>query len=202
MFGPSSDRTRKAVIRELQSRGPALREAIYEDARVTALHRGERSEFRGRADAAAQVLRLIWVTDAFAAHVLYRLRCALLRRGVPLLPLLLHKLSMASAQVSIGDPVVMGPGVYIVHGQVVIDGITEVGRGCVIGPWTTIGLVAGNVQGPTLGQDVAVGTGAKVLGPVRVGDGAVIGANAAVTRDVEPGSTVVGVPARARGNDA
>jgi serine O-acetyltransferase len=102
---------------------------------------------------------------------------------------------MVLAQISIGDPVVVQPGVYIVHGQVVIDGLVEVGSGAVISPFVTIGLRAGDVQGATIEPGVSIGTGAKVIGPVTVGAGATIGANAVVVGDVAPGATVVGVPA-------
>ena len=102
---------------------------------------------------------------------------------------------MASAQVTIGDPVIVRPGIYIVHGQVVLDGLVVIGSDAVISPWVSIGLKAGNVQGPTLGRHVRVGSGGKILGPIKVGDGASIGANAVATHDVEPWSTVVGVPA-------
>jgi serine O-acetyltransferase len=98
--------------------------------------------------------------------------------------------------VSIGDPVIVAPGVYIVHGQVVIDGLVEIGAGTVIAPFVTIGLRAGDVRGPILEEEVSVGTGAKLIGPIRVGRGAQVGANAVVVDDVAPGSTVVGAPAR------
>jgi serine O-acetyltransferase len=75
---------------------------------------------------------------------------------------------------------------------VVIDGLVEIGPNVVIGPWVTIGLVAGNVHGRTVEANARVGTGASVLGPLTVGSGAVIGANAVVVRDVEAGTTVVG----------
>ena len=103
---------------------------------------------------------------------------------------------MALAQVSIGDPVVVGPGVYLIHGQVVIDGLVEIAEGAVIAPFVTIGLRAGDVQGATIGPGVQIGTGAKVIGPVRIGAGATIGANAVVVDDVPEGATVVGAPAR------
>ncbi len=109
---------------------------------------------------------------------------------------------MAIAQVSIGDPVILHPGVYIVHGQVVMDGIVEVHSGAVIAPWVTLGLRGGDVVGPTIEQGVSIGTGAKVIGRVRVGAGAQVGANAVVLTDVEPGATVVGVPARPAGDRA
>ena len=73
--------------------------------------------------------------------------------------------------------------------------------GAVIAPWLTLGLRGGDVVGPTIEHSVSIGTGAKVLGRVRVGAGAQIGANAIVLEDVAPGSTVVGVPARPAGLD-
>jgi serine O-acetyltransferase len=142
------------------------------------------------------LLRLCWASDAFAAQCCYRARCALVRARVPVLPAIFHRLAMMLAQVCIGDPVVMAPGVYIAHGQVVVDGLVNVGTKVVLFPWSTIGLVAGNFQGPTIGDGVSVGTGARVLGPVHIGDHAVIGANAVVLADVPPRATAVGVPAR------
>ena len=103
---------------------------------------------------------------------------------------------MAIAQISIGDPVVVEPGIYVIHGQVVIDGLVHIGAGTVLAPFITIGLRAGDFNGPTLERGVQVGTGAKIIGPVRVGAGAQIGANAVVVRDVASGETVVGIPAR------
>jgi serine acetyltransferase len=79
--------------------------------------------------------------------------------------------------------------------MVVLDGMVEVGSGTVISPFVTVGLRAGDVTGPTIERDVSIGTGAKLIGDIRVGAGAVIGANAVVTRDVPPGVTVVGIPA-------
>ncbi len=193
---PTPPIDRRAFWSALRSRHPGLGEAVREDARVTAMHRGERHEFRSRLDTALQVGRLAWVSDAFAAQLLYRIKARAQARGVPVLPRIAHRLAMVLAQVSIGDPVVMQPGVYIVHGQVVLDGLVEIGPGVVIAPFVTIGLRAGDVQGPVLEAGVSVGTGAKVIGPVRVGEGATIGANAVVVDDVAPGTTVVGVPAR------
>ena len=196
MFKSSGDDPKRAFLRSLQERHPGFREAVLADARMTALHRGERNEFRSKLDATVQVLRLCWASDAFAAQALYRLKAALQARQIPILPRIAHRASMMLAQVSIGDPVIVQPGLYVIHGQIVIDGLVEVGPGAVIGPWVTIGLRAGNVQGATLERDVHVGTGAKVVGPVRIGAGTQIGANAVVVSDVAPGSTVVGVPAK------
>jgi serine O-acetyltransferase len=191
------DRDVRLLRRTIRSRHPGLRQALLADAQMTAAHRGERWEFRSRADAAIQMLRLIWTSDAFLGQALYRLKARLQGLGVPALPRLIHRLGMAIAQISIGDLVVVHPGVYILHGQTVIDGITEIHSGAVIGPFVTIGLREGEFVGPTVERNVTIGAGAKVLGELRVGARARIGANAVVLDDVAEDATAVGVPARA-----
>jgi serine O-acetyltransferase len=184
------------LIREVRSRHPRLRDALVADAQVTAAHRFERHQFRSRFDAVVQILRLMWASDAFLAQALYRVKARLQTLGVPVLPRLAHGLAMAIAQVSIGDPVLIHPGVYIVHGQVVIDGFVEIHSGAVISPFVSIGLQGNDLMGPAIEANVSVGTGARVLGRLRVGAGAKIGANAVVTDDVGESTIVVGVPAR------
>lgn len=196
MDHPTEPGDAQALMRQIRSRHPGFFEAVLADCRVTAQHRGERFEFRSRTDAAGQALRLAWVSDAFLAHVFYRAKAAMQRRGVPVLPRLAHRLAMALSQVTIGDPVNMHPGVYIVHGQVVADGIVEIHGGTVISPFVTIGLRAGNVVGPKVLAGVSIGTGAKLIGEIEVGEGASIGANSVVVDDVAAGTTVVGAPAR------
>jgi serine O-acetyltransferase len=181
-------------MRKRRAKHAGFRKAVLADARVTAAHGGERMP--ARTSAWARVLRLAWDSDAFLALMLYRAKARLQSLGVPLLPRLAHRLAMAIAQVSIGDPVVVQPGVYLLHGQVVIDGLVEISGNTVIGPFVTIGLVAGEFVGPTIGPGVKIGTGAKILGPVQVGPGAVIGANSVVISDVPAGVTAAGVPAR------
>jgi serine O-acetyltransferase len=180
----------------LRARHPTLWRALLEDARVTAGYRGERDAFRSPWDAARQMLRLALVSDAFLGQALYRAKARLQALGIPVLPRLLHRLAMVTAQVAIGDPVVVAPGVYIAHGQVVIDGLSEIGAGVVIFPFVTIGLRAGDYRGPRVEEDVSIGTGAKLIGPITVGARARVGAGAVVVEDVPAGATVVGVPAR------
>lgn len=189
------DETR-AFRRALAKRHPPFFEALIADARITAGMRGERQHFKTRADALVQALRLMWVSDAFLAHAAYRLKARLQALGIPVLPRIFHHIAMIAAQVSIGDPVLMHPGVYIVHGQVVADGLVEIHSGAVLRPWITIGLIGGGVEGPTIGPGARIGTGAKVLGHVTVGKNAQVGANAVVLEDVAPGTTVVGAPAK------
>jgi serine O-acetyltransferase len=94
----------------------------------------------------------------------------------------------------------IGPCVFIDHGMGVVIGETaEVGSGCTIYHGVTLGgtsLYKGAKRHPTLGRDVVVGAGAKVLGGFTVGDGARIGSNAVVTKPVPAGATAVGNPAR------
>ncbi|MEQ1787421.1 MAG: hypothetical protein ABL966_10235 [Acidimicrobiales bacterium] len=170
--------------RAVRAQHPHLRAALLADTRVTAIFRGERYEFRSRLDALCQCLRLMAVSDAFLAQVCYRVKARLQGLGVPVLPRIAHRLAMLFGQVVIGDPVVVAPGLYLYHGQVVIDGFTQIGPGARIAPFVTIGLKAGCIDGPVVGANVAIGTGAKVIGPVTIGSGATIGA------------TAVGVPAR------
>jgi serine O-acetyltransferase len=182
--------------RRIRAGHPRLAEALFADAIVALRHRGERHQFRSPLDAAAQLVRLAWVSDAFLAQALYRAKARMQAVGLPVLPRLAHRLAIAIAQVSIGDPVIVRPGVYIMHGQLVIDGLTEVGAGVVLGPFVTLGLRAGDFNGPIVEDNVQLGAGASVIGSVRVGAGAIVGANAVVVDDVAPGATVVGAPAR------
>jgi len=94
----------------------------------------------------------------------------------------------------------IGRRVFIDHGMGVVIGETaEVGDDCTIYQGVTLGgtsLYRGEKRHPTLGKGVVVGAGAKVLGGFLVGDGARIGSNAVVVKEVPPGATVVGVPGR------
>lgn len=78
---------------------------------------------------------------------------------------------------------------------VVIHEDAVIGDDCMIMQQVTIGMI-GDGEVPVLGNSVYVGAGAKIIGKVKVGDGARIGANAVVVEDVPPGCTAVGVPAR------
>ena len=71
----------------------------------------------------------------------------------------------------------------------------EIGENCWINQQVTVGYKGSNIP-PVIGNNVTITCGAKVLGNIHVGDGAVIGANAVVIRDVEEGAVMAGVPAR------
>ncbi len=94
----------------------------------------------------------------------------------------------------------IGQRVFFDHAMGVVVGETaEIGDGCTIYQGVTLGgtsLYKGEKRHPTLGRDVVVSAGAKVLGGFVVGDGAKIGSNAVVIKPVPPGATAVGIPAR------
>jgi serine O-acetyltransferase len=93
----------------------------------------------------------------------------------------------------------IGRRVFIDHGMGVVIGETaEIGDDTTLYHGVTLGGTSWNKgkRHPTLGKGVVVGAGAKILGPIQVGDGARIGSNAVVVRDVPAGATVVGVPGR------
>lgn len=93
----------------------------------------------------------------------------------------------------------IGKGFFIDHGMGVVIGETaEVGENCLLYHGVTLGGVSleKTKRHPTLGNNVVVGAGAKVLGPITLGDSAQVGANAVVLKDVPPNSVVVGIPGR------
>lgn len=89
----------------------------------------------------------------------------------------------------------IGGGLYIQHGFATMVTAESIGENCWINQQVTIGYRDHN-RAPIIGNDVMITCGAKVLGPITVGDHAIIGANAVVIRDVEPGAVMGGVPAK------
>lgn len=191
----------QTAMRERYRQQPDFFEAVLADARTYAAFRG-RPIGDGTTIAVFEALWLTLVSDSFLAQVMYRAKARTRALRIPIVPFVFHRLAMMIGQISIGDPVLMEAGIYIAHGQVVIDGITEVRSGTFITPFVTIGLKAGDLTGPTIGRNVRIGTGSKILGPVVIGDRASIGANAVVVDDVDAGVTVVGAPARPLGQTA
>ncbi|WP_018143585.1 serine O-acetyltransferase EpsC [Alloscardovia criceti] len=114
---------------------------------------------------------------------------------------LLSQYSRALTGIEIHPGAQIGPRFFIDHGMGVVIGETaEIGADCMIYHGVTLGgtSLTATKRHPTLEDNVMVGAGAKLLGPIRIGTGARIGANAVVVRDVPPHSTAVGVPAKIR----
>lgn len=146
-------------------------------------------------DASRRSLLKALATDGTAAMVLYRLMAASQRSGAWPLAMLFNKLNAISSGCIIGRGAEFGPGFVLIHAQgVVINGDVKGGRNVHVEHQVTIG--AERRRAPVLGNDVFIGAGAKVIGPITIGDGARIGANAVVVHDVPAHTTVVGIPAR------
>ena len=96
-----------------------------------------------------------------------------------------------------------GPGLSIAHyGLLVVHGNARIGKNCRIHEGVTIGATGGTDLAPTIGDNVFIGTGAKIIGAVNIADGVAIGANAAVVKDInESNTTWGGVPARKISNN-
>jgi serine O-acetyltransferase len=153
-----------------------------------------------RRDPAAQGVSSLEILAGWAgvqALLAHRVAHALLKAGVPLAPRTIAYLSRAVTGVEIHPAARIGRELFIDHGSgVVIGETTEIGDRVTLYQGVTLGGT-GFQRGkrhPTIGDDVTLGAGAKLLGPIRVGDGAKVGANAVVVEDVQPGATVVGNP--------
>jgi serine O-acetyltransferase len=194
LAAPQSEATAE-FWQSVRARHPGFLDAVVADARIAVRRLGEGRTLANRREALLHAVRLSFVTDAFLALVCYRAKAACQARRIPVAPRVFHRMAVMIGQVAIGDPVVMQAGVYLPHGQVVVDGIVEVETEVALLPFVTIGLRAG-VRGPTICAGATIGTGAKVLGPVRVGAGARVGANAVVISDVPDNTIVAGVPAK------
>ena len=131
------------------------------------------------------------------ALLLHRVSHALHSAGVPLLPRLLAYVTTAVTGVEIHPAARIGRGLFIDHGAGVVIGETaEVGDDVTIYQGVTLGGTgfARGKRHPTVGDEVMIGAGAKLLGPIEVGGRSKIGANSVVIHDVPPNSTVVGNP--------
>ncbi len=126
------------------------------------------------------------------AHFLYRHRCFTLAR-------LISQLSRHFTGIEIHPGAKIGKNQFIDHGMGVVIGETaEIGDNCTIYHGVTLGGTGKDTgkRHPTIGNNVLIGAGAKVLGPFKVGDNSMIGANSVVLREVPPNTTVTGIPGR------
>jgi serine O-acetyltransferase len=127
----------------------------------------------------------------------HRLAHVLFRAGVPLVPRLIATVARSLTGIEIHPAAEIGPGLFIDHGMGVVIGETaKVGADVTIYQGVTLGGTgfATGKRHPTVQDNVTIGSGAKLLGPIVVGHGSKIGANTVVIHDVPPNSTVVGNP--------
>ena len=149
--------------------------------------------------AAKSVIEIFFCYPGFHAVLAHRLAHQLYRWRVPLVPRVISQISRFFTGIEIHPGATIGRRFFIDHGMgVVIGETTEIGDDVLLYQGVTLGGT-GNETGkrhPTLGNGVVVGTGAKVLGNIRIGDHVRVGAGSVVVHPVPDYSTVVGIPGR------
>lgn len=173
----------------LTKRGRALR----------AIVRGDIQAIKERDPAARNLIEILTCYSGLHAILFHRLAHSLWERELPVIPRFISQVSRFLTGIEIHPGAVIGEGFFIDHGSgVVIGETTEIGNNVTIYQGVTLGGT-GKESGkrhPTVGNNVVIGTGAKVLGSITIGDNAKIGAASVVVHDVPPNSTVVGNPGR------
>lgn len=149
--------------------------------------------------AAKSVIEIILCYPGFHAVLMHRLAHWLYQKRVPFFPRFISQVSRFLTGIEIHPGAAIGRRFFIDHGMGVVIGETsEIGDDVLIYQGVTLGGT-GNEQGkrhPTIGNNVVIGTGAKVLGSIRIGNHVKIGAGSVVVRPVPDYSTVVGIPGR------
>ncbi len=152
-----------------------------------------------RDPAARSYLEVALLYSGLHAIVIHRISHALLKVKIPFLPRLLSQLGRFLTGIEIHPGAEIGEGLFIDHGMGVVIGETScIGKNVTLYQGVTLGGT-GKEKGkrhPNIGDNVVIGTGAKILGNITIGEDSYIGANAVVVKDVPPDSTVVGVPGR------
>lgn len=152
-----------------------------------------------RDPAAVSYWEVLFTYSGLHAIIFHRLARALLKMRIPLLPRFLSQLARHITGTEIHPGAKIGKGLFIDHGMGVVIGETSVlGDNVSLFQGVTLGGT-GRERGkrhPTLGNNVVVGAGAKILGNITIGDNVQVGANAVVIRSVPPDCTVVGIPGR------
>ena len=183
------------MTRLLRKRG-----GFYCDLEELSLHLLEDIRAYKRNDPAARsAIEVVLLYNGLHATIDYRIAHWPHRHGCRFLARAISQWSKMWTGIEIHPGAQIGRRLVIDHGTgIVIGETTQIGDDCLLYQGVTLGGTGKDVgkRHPTLGNNVMVGSGAKVLGPFRVGDNARIAANAVVLREVPPGATVVGVPGR------
>lgn len=152
-----------------------------------------------RDPAAKTILEVILCYPGLHALIAHRLAHYLYKKNMVLLPRIISQLTRFFTGIEIHPGAKIGQGVFIDHGMGVVIGETaEVGDNVTIYQGVTLGGT-GKEKGkrhPTIGNNVFIGAGAKILGSIKVGDNVKIGAGSVVTKPVPSNTTVVGVPGK------
>lgn len=154
---------------------------------------------RERDPAARSTLEVLLCYPGVHALAFHRLAHAIWRRGWKVPARFLSHIARFFTGIEIHPAAKLGPGLFIDHGMGVVIGETsEVGENVTLLQGVTLGgtSLKREKRHPTLGNNVVVGAGAKIIGAFKIGDGSRIGAGSVVVREVPTNSVVVGVPGR------
>ncbi|NLX61211.1 MAG: serine O-acetyltransferase [Tissierellia bacterium] len=150
--------------------------------------------------AAKNLLEVILCYPSLKAIIYHRISHKLYKKGKFTLARIISQRARRKTGIEIHPGAQIGKNFFIDHGMGVVIGETaEVGNNVTIYHGVTLGGVGGDPNSkrhPTVEDDVMIGAGAKILGPVTIGKGAKIGANAVVLDDIPPYATAVGMPAK------
>src|SRR5450756_696739 len=167
--------------------------------RAMTVFRDDIQAVKDRDPAATNTLEIILSYPGLHAIWMHRVAHYLHTRNVPLIPRLISMLARAVTGIEIHQGARIGKGFFIDHGMgVVIGETTEIGDNVTIFQGVTLGGT-GKEKGkrhPTIEDNVVIAAGAKVLGPITIGENSRVGAQSVVLQDVSPNCTVVGVPGR------
>lgn len=161
---------------------------LYEDAK----------NIRDKDPAARNILEVIILYSGFHAIFFHRIANFFYNKKLFFIARLISQISRFITGIEIHPGAKIGKRLFIDHGLGVVIGETaEIGNDCTIYHQVTLGGTGKdkNKRHPTIGNNVLIGAGSKVLGPILVGDNAKIGASAVVLKNVKKGATVVGIPA-------
>ncbi len=153
-------------------------------------------------DPAARNIFEVFLYPSLHVLALHRLAHRLYRAGVPFFPRLISQFARFITGIEIHPGAKIGRGLFIDHGMGVVIGETaEIGDNVTLYQGVTLGGTGKETgkRHPTLGNNVLVGVGAKVLGAITIGDNARIGGGAVVLKDVPPNATAIGIPAKVVG---
>jgi serine O-acetyltransferase len=149
--------------------------------------------------AAVNTLEVLLAYPGFHARQFHRLAHTLYRWGIPFLPRLISHISRFCTGIEIHPGAKIGEGFFIDHGMGVVIGETaEIGDNVLLYQGVTLGgtSLQKAKRHPTLGNNVVVGVGAKLIGDITIGENSKIGAGSVVVTSVPANATVVGVPGR------
>jgi serine O-acetyltransferase len=155
------------------------------------------AQSRDPAARGVSVLEVLAAWPGVHALLAHRFAHALHEAGIPFLPRLIAAVARSLTGIEIHPAAQIGEGFFIDHGMGVVIGETaEIGTDVTLYQGVTLGGTgfATGKRHPTVQDNVTIGSGAKLLGPITIGHGAKIGANSVVIHDVPPNSTVVGNP--------